>query len=99
MRDVEFGVVLTRPIRQNTLFIPLGISLVGSLSSAAVNPTTSLPEYAKAAIIRTLQKPLKPLCAAPGKYQASVPSASPLNPSPTSRKTPNMLFCQSETWD
>jgi hypothetical protein len=57
---------LTSPIRQNTFLIALGISLFGSSCSAAVKPTTSLPEYANAAIMITLQNPYHPLCVAPG---------------------------------
>jgi hypothetical protein len=73
----EMSGLLTNPIRQNTFLIARGMSLFGFSCSAAVKPTTSLPEYANAAIISTLQKPYHPLCAAPGIYQYMVPMACP----------------------
>ncbi len=42
-RSVASRYPLTSPIRQNTFFIALGMSLLGSLCSAAVMPTISVP--------------------------------------------------------
>jgi hypothetical protein len=39
----------------------LGISFLGLTVSAAANPVSSVPVYAKAAVTKTLQKPWNPL--------------------------------------
>lgn len=67
-------------------------SNIRNWSLTAVNPTNSLPANAKAAIIKTLQKPFHPWGAAPGSYQLDTPRAWPLNPSPISMHAPKILM-------
>lgn len=45
----------------------------GFLVSAAARPTSSVPEKEKAAVMKTLQRPLKPLLKAPGSYHVRAP--------------------------
>ncbi len=56
-------------MRQKTCLMALGRDFRGLTASAAARPTSSVPVKAKAAVTKTVQKPLKPLLKAPGLYQ------------------------------
>ena len=53
-------------IRQKTCLVARGIVFRGLAVSAAANPTSSVPENAKAAVTKTEQTPLKPFANGPG---------------------------------
>jgi hypothetical protein len=47
-------------IRKTTCFVAFGSALRGLVDSAAASPMSSVPAKAKAAVTKTVQKPLKP---------------------------------------
>jgi hypothetical protein len=48
-------------IRKMTCLVALGKAFRGLAASAAARPTNSVPEKLKAAMMNTVQKPLKPV--------------------------------------
>lgn len=69
----------------------VGSDFLGAAVSAAARPTSSVPANAKAASVKTLHMPLKPLWKAPGSFQYSPPMYPRSGVPPQLRTMPSSL--------